>query len=315
MNDEGGQHLKDTEEYVLPGRRASPFYETEPKVRVHVEVAGRSHPGKVRENNEDNYLAVRRYRGREVLLTSVPEEILEPTEDHAFTFAVADGMGGCNFGELASLIAVQTGWELGGGEIKWSMKINDREVEELRQKAETFFQLIDDALHAEVRASPRLAGMGTTLTICYSTGPELFVMHVGDSRAYLYRDGVLRRLTRDHTLAQRMIDTGVAEPGSREVRRVRHVLTNVLGGPNNNVTVDVEHFRICDGDTVLLCTDGLTDMVADDDIAHVLGQHHSPADACNVLLELALESGGKDNVTVVLARYQIEDPSGQADKL
>jgi len=98
MNDEGGQNLKDTEEYVLPGRRASSFYETEPKVRVRVEVAGRSHPGKVRENNEDNYLAVRRYRGRELLLTSVPEEILEPSEDHAYTFAVADGMGGCNFG-------------------------------------------------------------------------------------------------------------------------------------------------------------------------------------------------------------------------
>src|SRR5262245_20545151 len=112
MNAEGGENLQDTEDLVLPGRPASPFFEKEPKAHVRVEVAGRSHPGNVRQNNEDNYLAVRRYRGRELLLTSVPREILEPAEDHAYVFAVADGMGGCNFGELASLIALLTGFEL-----------------------------------------------------------------------------------------------------------------------------------------------------------------------------------------------------------
>src|SRR5207248_7654 len=142
-------------------------------------VAARSHPGNVRPNNEDNYLAVQRFRGRRVLLSSVPPEILDVTEDHSYAFAVADGMGGCRFGELASLLALQVGWDLGGDEIKWSMKMNDREVAEMRQKAETFFHLVDEALHAQVRESPRLAGMGTTLTACYSTGPELFVMHVG----------------------------------------------------------------------------------------------------------------------------------------
>jgi protein phosphatase len=314
MISEGGQNLPDTADFVPAGQGASPFFEKEPKARVQVEVAGRSHPGKVRENNEDNFLAVRRYRGREVLLTSVPEEILEPAEDHAYALAVADGMGGSNFGELASLVALLTGFELGGGEIKWLMKFNDREVDELRQKAEAYFQLIDDALHAQVRASPRLAGMGTTLTVCYSTGPELFVMHVGDSRAYLYRAGALRQLTRDHTLAQRMVDSGMTEPGSKEARRVRHVLTNVLGGPSTNVFVDVDHVRLCDGDCLLLCTDGLTDIASDDDIAGVLRQHHSLADACNRLIDLALSRGGKDNVTVVLARYQIEEEPNRTDK-
>jgi hypothetical protein len=112
MIDKEERSTKDTEEFVRPGRRASRFYESEPRVRVRLEVAGRSHPGNVRENNEDNYIAVRRYRGREVLLTSVPD-LFEPTEDDAYALAVADGMGGCNFGELASLIAMRTGWELG----------------------------------------------------------------------------------------------------------------------------------------------------------------------------------------------------------
>jgi PPM family protein phosphatase len=195
------------------------------------------------------------------------------------------------------------------------MKMNDREVEELRQKAETFFQLIDDALHAEARESPRLAGMGTTLTICYSTGPELFVMHVGDSRAYLCRDGALRRLTRDHNVAQAMLDAGVAVPGSSELRRMRHVLTNVLGGPDHTVTVDIDHQRIRDGDIVLLCTDGLTDMITDDGIARVLGEQTSIADACKILVDQALERGGKDNVTVLVGRYHIDDDPVAADTI
>ena len=92
-------------------------------------------------------------------------------------------------------------------------------------------ELLDESLQAEIRDNPRLAGMGTTLTLCYTTGPNLFTIHVGDSRAYLHRGGQLRRLTRDHNVGQVLIDAGQAEPDSPEVRRMRHVLTNCLGGP------------------------------------------------------------------------------------
>jgi PPM family protein phosphatase len=310
MNDGEKPSTADTVEFIPSDPRSSQFYEKEPSLRVHVEVAGRSDPGKVRQNNEDNYLVVQRYRGRKVLLTSLPEEILDPSEDHAFAYAVADGMGGGKFGDLASLLAIRTGWELGPSEIKWPMKMNDREVEELRQKAETFFQLIEEAIQSEIREYPRLAGMGTTLTVCYSTGPELFVMHVGDSRAYLYRGGRLQQLTRDHNLAQVLIDSGAVQPDSLVARRMRHVLTNVLGGPAEGVSVDVLHHRLADGDRLLLCTDGLTNMVPDDDIAQVLARKPVPADACHDLVELALERGGNDNVTVVLALYKIEHEPG-----
>jgi protein phosphatase len=306
----GDPEAKETAEFVRIGGRSSEFFETEPRDRVRVEVGARTHPGAVRPNNEDNYLVVRRYRGREVLLTSLPREILDAPEDEAYTLLVADGMGGTRFGELASLLAVMAGWELGGREVKWPMKMNAQEAGEVEEKARAYFRRIDQAIHAEARGSPRLAGMGTTLTICYSTGPELFVLHAGDSRAYLHRAGVLHRLTRDHNLAQVLIDSGAAQPGSAEVRGMRHVLTNVLGGPTNTVDVEFHHQRLADGDYVLLCTDGLTDVVADDEIARLLDGRPAPPEACGVLVDLALQRRAKDNVTVILARYQISEMDG-----
>jgi protein phosphatase len=295
--------LTDTAEFIREERPESAFYEPEPRLKVQVEFAARSHPGNIRENNEDHYLATRRYRGREVLGTSLPVELLDTSEDYTYAFTVADGMGGRRFGEIASHLALQTGWELGAEEIKWAVKMNDREEDELRRKAEVFFSLIDAALRNEALANPRLRGMGTTLTICYSTGPELFVMHAGDSRAYLFRDGRLLRLTHDHTMGQILVDSGVAEPGSPAARKMSHVLTNCLGGPDQPVTVDVSRHRLQHGDTLLLCSDGLTDMLSDPEIADVLGRLLPCTETADALLNWSLERGGRDNVTVLLARY------------
>jgi len=295
---------QDTGEYVAFNQQVSRYYESEPRVRVKVDVVGKSHPGNVRPNNEDQYLVVRRYRGREILASSLPKEILESTEDHAYTLAVADGLGGQNFGELASFLALRTGWELGGDEIKWTVRVNEQESAELRQKAEVFFRLIDQSLHAEARENPRLAGMATTMTLCYSTGPRLFVMHVGDSRAYIYGGGSLRRLTRDHNLGQVLVDSGAAAPDSPKAKKFQHVLTNVLGGNEDTVEVDVDEHLLADGDRVLLCSDGLYSELSDDEIARVLDQHFDPIDACQALIDLALTRPAKDNITVVVARYR-----------
>jgi protein phosphatase len=300
------REVLDTAEHDPVVSEASKFFESEPRTLVRVEVAGKSHPGLVRPNNEDQFLAVRRCRRREILATSLPEEILDTTDDQTYTLAVADGLGGQKFGEIASLLAMRTGWELGGDEIKWTVRLNEHEVEEMRRKAEVFCRLVEGSLHAEVRENPQLAGMATTLTLCYSTGPNLFTVHVGDSRAYLHRDGVIRQLTRDHTLGQELIDAGDADPDSPSVRRLQHVLTNCIGGSQEIVTADFDHYELMDGDRVLLCTDGLSNMVGDAEIAALLEQNPSSTDACNALVELALKHGGKDNVTVVVARYQLD---------
>ncbi len=179
----------------------------------------------------------------------------------------------------------------------------------MMKKADIFFRLIDRSLRDAGEEHPRLRNMGTTLTVCYVTGPELFVIHAGDSRAYLSRDGELRRLTRDHTLAQTMIDAGVAEEGSPEERKRQHILTNCIGGPDLGLEVNVDHHRLRSGDQLLLCTDGLTKHLEDPEIAEVLGRHPGPEDACRALVNLALERGGKDNVTVVLGRFAFPGPA------
>jgi serine/threonine protein phosphatase PrpC len=298
------QPIAETDEYIAFDELVCRFYEVEPHQRVEAEFGAMTDPGKVRENNEDNFIIVRRRRERDVLMSSLPVELLPQTGQVTYTLAVADGMGGHAFGDLASYLAIRTGWDLGEGEVKWSVKMNEQEAHELDKKAHVFFKLIHRTLHAAAAEQPRLHGMGTTLTICYTTGPELFVMHAGDSRAYrCTRHGTLERLTRDHTVAQALIDAGVASPGSPEVRRSRHALTNCLGGPSLGVEVDFSQHHLDDGDRLLLCTDGLTDMISDDEIQAALAAHPKPSDTCRALVDLALERGGKDNITVVVGRY------------
>jgi protein phosphatase len=303
-----GPELPDTAEYLSLDALLGRFFEVEPRSLVLAEFGARSHPGKVRAINEDSYMVVRRRRERDVLLSSIPVELLPQAAQVAYTLAVADGLGGQAFGELASFLALWTGWEMGAGEVKWPVKINDRESAELKEKATVFFQQIDRTLHDAASERPRLAGMATTLTACYIAGPELFVMHAGDSRAYLYRGGTLRRLTKDHTHAQKLIDAGLATPGSPEERRGRHRLTNYLGGLELNVEVDFDHLGLEDGDWLLLCTDGLTDLAGEQEIADVLERHPAPDDASRALVDLALERGGRDNVTAVVGRFSISRP-------
>jgi protein phosphatase len=154
---------------------------------------------------------------------------------------------------------------------------------------------------------PSLAGMSTTLTAVFSAGDELFVAHVGHSRAYLYRGGLLTRLTRDQTLAQRLAETGRTSPTELAATDLRHVLTDALGGRAGDPDIEIHNYLLMSGDVVMLCTNGLTDLVDDDGIAGVLraGQGQ-PLDAqCRQLVNLALDRGGPDNVTVIMARYHL----------
>jgi len=268
---------------------------------VSVQFGALSHQGLVRPNNEDHFLIIERRRTRRVLGTNLPDGFLRPADDTGYVMAVADGMGGAAFGELASMLVLRSGWDQGPSAIKWSWIINDREVEDLRERMELTFRRMDEALRQRGREEPATRGMGTTLTGAYTVGPEAFLGHVGDSRAYLYRAGRLAQLTRDHTMAQLAHDIGlpVAE------RSWHHTLTNCLGGGGAELWVDFHHVRLADGDRLLLCTDGLTDMVPDQVIAEVLLRGEPAAEACRGLLNRALAQGGKDNVTVVLARYDI----------
>src|SRR4030095_7234690 len=137
--------------------------------------------------------------------------------------------------------------------------------------------------------------MGTTMTVAGSVGPELLTAHVGDSRAYVFRrDGHLERLTHDQTMAQSLADSGAISQADVETSPFRHVLTSALATRGAFVQVQLRRSRLQDGDQLLLCSDGLTDMVSDETIARVLAESRTSAQGCRRLVDLALEHGGKD---------------------
>jgi serine/threonine protein phosphatase PrpC len=273
---------------------------------LHVEFGALSDTGKVRSHNEDHFLVSRISRNQQVLLTNVPENQLpEQTGDLAYSMIVADGMGGMAAGEVASQMAITTGLKLFQKSPKWGFKINKREARELFERVSGYLREIDMVLTQKSENDRKFFGMGTTLTAAYSIGVDLFIIHLGDSRAYLYRNGALMRLTKDHTVAQAMADAGYIAPEEVRFHNKRNVLTNFLGGHHGKVAADVRWLRLKDGDRLLLCSDGLSDMVEDDSIAQIMGAHDQPRDAAQSLLDEALNRGGRDNVTIIVARFEV----------
>jgi PPM family protein phosphatase len=191
---------------------------------------------------------------------------------------------------------------------KWTLVMTPEEIRESMEVWRQRFRQIDAILSERAQADPDLAGMGTTLTVACSVGEHLGLFHVGDSRAYLFRRGKLHRLTRDHTLAQHLADTGWISPEEVAGHRLRHALTRALGVGGGEVEAEIQHLELADGDRLLLCTDGLNEMVPDAGIADVLARVEGSEEASHALVEAALQAGGRDNVTVVLARYAL--PNG-----
>jgi PPM family protein phosphatase len=278
---------------------------------VHVEYDAMSHTGHVRENNEDAFLVYRVSRSWERLLTNLPEGDLPGRfDENAYVFCVADGMGGVAAGDVASSLALRTGVNLVLNSVKWSLKVDhpesrQEELRELVARALDRFRRISRTIAQQSADNPALAGMGTTLTVAGSFGADLFVFHVGDSRVYLFRHGELEQLTRDQTVVQAYVDSGYITPDQAKTHRLRHVLTGVLGGRGDQDTPEVQMLRLLDGDKILLCTDGLTEMLDDGAIGEVLGGTASPSEACRRLVDRALGAGGRDNISVVVARYSL----------
>lgn len=274
--------------------------------RVRVDVSGQSHSGLVRENNEDHFLVSRLDRTMQTLVSNMPPgAVPDRSVDTVYGMLVADGMGGHAAGEVASRTAVATLIDLVLRTPDLITRLDEHYSEEALRRFERRFQNIAEVLREHARADPRLAGMGTTMTLACSAGADLIIAHVGDSRAYLLRRGQLQRLTSDHTMAQFLADTGMIGRDEIETHPMRNVLTGALSTRDVPTNVDLAAQRLLDGDQLLLCTDGLFDMVSETSITELLLQPGSTAETCQRLITAALRGGGRDNVTVVLGRYQI----------
>lgn len=233
----------------------------------------RTHQGLVRGDNQDAYL-----------VRAFPDGLLA---------AVADGMGGAPGGREASHHAIEV--------LERAVRQEPRSIVEL----ERIVKRANRELYAWAHAEPRLYGMGTTLTLVQVHGQEVAVVHVGDSRAYRLREGRLDRLTKDHAVAAELLASGLLTEAEAQHHPQRHVVTRVLG-PGSSVRLDVLVVAWRPGERLLLCSDGLYDVLDDAAIAEILSTHRGE-DAVEHLIEESLRAGGPDNVTVVLVEEEASD--------
>lgn len=280
---------------------------TTPAPSVHADIFGISDRGLKRSNNEDAFLVAQLDRTWRTLQTNVESDsIPDSVTDTVYGMAVADGMGGQAGGEVASRTAITAFVDLVLRTPNLIVRLDAQFTEEALKRLAKRFEGVKNALLDAVRRDPSLSGMGTTMTLACSLKNDLLIAHVGDSRVYLFRHGRLERLTRDQTMGQFLVDTGVMTEAALVTHPLRHALTGVLGTQENPMDVALRVLRLEDGDQILLCTDGLTEMVSEDTIAEVLSQTATTAeDAGHRLVNLAIGQGGRDNVTVVLARYRV----------
>jgi protein phosphatase len=227
---------------------------------MKIEVGVATDIGRVREGNEDSYL-------------------VEPP-----LYAVADGMGGHRGGEVASQLALET--------VEALFREGDTSLAEQVREA-------NRAVFARSQEDKAVSGMGTTLTAAQIEGGAVRLAHVGDSRAYLLRAGALRQLTDDHTLVNRMVKAGEITESEAEVHPHRNVLTRTIG-TEAEVHVDEDQVPLMDGDRLLLCSDGLFGMVAEDQLQAIMEAEPDPQKTADRLIKAANRAGGVDNITVIV---------------
>jgi len=267
---------------------------------------GLTDTGYVRRRNEDHFLIAELSKTLHAQQTSLQQPDVMEAHDHGHLLIVADGMGGHVGGEVASRLATEKVQEFMLDAVKWFTDPLANDGDEVIVKLQDALKAADAEITRAAEKRPKLQGMGTTLTLAFFLRGELYIAHAGDSRASLFRHGHLARLTLDHTLAAEMVRRGELAPEKVATHRLRHVVTNIIGGPTPGVFAEIAHATVEAGDRLLLCTDGLSDMVPDADVAEILREHADPEDACHVLMADALDRGGNDNVTFVIAAFESE---------
>ncbi len=278
-----------------------------PPRTLAVKAFGITDTGKVRATNEDQFLIAELTKAMRVWQTSLPEPKVQVGEERAHLFLVADGMGGHRAGERASALAVVAIEQFTLNSFKWFLGSNSADAQRVLAQFQSALSQADAHILDASAADPELRGMGTTVTMAFHLGTQLCVVHVGDSRAYLYRDGELLQLTQDHTLMAEMMRSGALRPDQVAGHRFRHVITNVVGGEELGVSVEARALEVQAGDRLLLCSDGLTEMVTNDTIAATLDAEPTPESAAKQLLAQANESGGRDNITLLIVRFDLND--------
>ncbi len=270
-----------------------------------IDAFGLTHPGKVREGNEDHFLIAALSKHLRVERTSLPDNfyLLQDSERIANVALVADGVGKGGGGEEASRVAIQAVSQYVTRSMEAFYNSNVADADD----PEEFSRILSDAamdchmnLVKRAELDPDKRRFGTTLTLWLGLWPHAYLLQVGDSRAYMFRDGTLSQISRDQTMAQDLIDQGVMTRTAAHRTRWAHVLSSAIGG--NEALPVVTRITRDWGTVILLCSDGLTKHVSDERIAEALGSMTSAKQVCEDLLQEALDDGGSDNITIIVGR-------------
>ena len=271
-----------------------------------IDVYGLTHPGKVREVNQDQFLICTLRRQLDVYFSSLPDGGELPVGDErlAFLAIVADGVGGGAKGEEASRIAVETVTQCVVRSLRCYHATDTADGQAFSDALmEVAIQVHEEVVGRSLE-DPELRGMATTLTLWIGLGSRSYLMQVGDSRCYVYRDGDLTQLSRDQTIAQELIDSGVVSRTELS-GQWDNVLSSSIGGSQTAPAVTRVSLRY--NNVGLLCSDGLTKHVTDEQIRERLASMTSSKQVCEDLLQDALDGGGTDNITMIVGRMVRKD--------
>ncbi|KLU03091.1 Protein serine/threonine phosphatase PrpC, regulation of stationary phase [Rhodopirellula islandica] len=285
---------------------------------AQIHAAGRTDVGQRRGDNQDQFLIAELRKSMQIHSTSLPLD----KESTLFggrsgqLLVVADGMGGHAAGRRASNLAIDHLIAQLLNNVHWFLHLDEDHDEAFIESLKALLQQTHTKLLSESKGTAEHRGMGTTLTLSYIVWPRMYVVHAGDSRCYLIRNGKCKQLTTDHTLAKQLVDAGGMKPEDEAGSRWSNVLWNVLGGHGrNDLIAEVHRVELEENDTVVLCSDGLTRYIDEAALLSVVNQYGDDIEAMtDHLITLANGAGGVDNITVVVSRPRAaEAPSSQDD--
>ncbi|MFO0969097.1 MAG: PP2C family serine/threonine-protein phosphatase [Gemmataceae bacterium] len=272
-----------------------------------VQSYGLTDRGRVRASNQDQFLIAELARTMWVHAASMPLPETQYGDHHGHVLLVADGMGGHLGGDVASALTVQCLERFLLHALHRFSNLRDFEMESVALEFQDALHTARDLIVEASAEDPALAGMGTTVTMALASGWKALVFHAGDSRCYLLRGDRLEQLTEDHTVVAELIRRGALRPENAVRHAYRHVVTNAVGGNSPQLHVDVRQVDLEEDDTLLLCSDGLTDMLSDERLAAILQAEAAPRAACERLLAEANAAGGRDNITAIVARVRARE--------
>lgn len=272
---------------------------------VDVDAHGVTDRGRVRRSNEDQFLVAALHKVVEIHGTSIPEAYQHrfDSQARALILLVADGVGGRPGGDAASSLTLDAIVSYVTTSMRCFYKLDEQIPTDLLDELAQVVRESHDRLRSHAMGVPDHEGMATTLTMAHVLWPRVYIVQIGDSRCYHLREGRLLQVTRDQTVVQDLVDRGALDPDDAANSPFSSMLLQAIGG-DSDINPVITRVDMRAGDTLLLCTDGLTKHVADEEMRTVLLDTPTAEGACRELRDTALTRGGTDNVTVVVSRFR-----------